>query len=93
MSLRLALAVSTCFEAEVLLLDEWIGAGDAMFLKRAHKRMSAFVERSSLLVMATHSPDLARSWCNKAALLDHGRIIAEGDVHTILALHESRQSG
>ena len=84
MSMRLALAVSTCFEPEILLLDEWISAGEAVFLERANRRMHTFVERSSLLVLASHSIELVRSWCNKAVLLDGGRIIASGGVEEII---------
>ncbi len=75
MRLRLGLAVSTCFDPEILLMDEGIGMGDARFLEKAKRRMERFVDRSSILVIASHSPDLIEHLCNRAILLEHGRVI------------------
>src|SRR3954466_13718829 len=49
MMTRLTFAVATCFAPEVVLMDEWIVAGDASFLTRAHQRIEAFVERAGIL--------------------------------------------
>jgi len=91
MSLRLALAISTFFDPEVLLMDEWITAGDLRFLDRAHRRMERFIEQSSLMVLASHAPDVVRAWCNKAVLVERGRIVAEGGVDDILEMAADRQ--
>lgn len=72
MRLRLAIAVSTMIEPDILLLDEWIGAGDAAFREKVRMRMLRLVERSSGLVLATHNVSLMRDLCTKGLVLDGG---------------------
>ncbi len=84
MRLRLAFAVTTCINPEILLMDEWIGMGDPHFLKKAKKRMESFVDRSRILVIASHSDGLIRRTCTKAVLLDQGRIKSAGSVDQVL---------
>ena len=84
MMLRLAFAVSTCIDAEILLMDEWIGVGDAHFLEKAERRMERLVGQSRILVIASHSDALIKRLCNKVVLLDHGEVKAIGLVEEIL---------
>lgn len=72
MNARLAFAVATSVEADVLLMDEWIAVGDAQFQKLAHKRLLDLVERAGILVLASHEVDLLRLYCNKVMRLDSG---------------------
>jgi ABC-type polysaccharide/polyol phosphate transport system ATPase subunit len=74
MILRLGFAVATCFEPEILLMDEWILAGDAHFLSRAELRIKRFVERASVLVLSSHNLDICSRWCTKALWLDQGQV-------------------
>jgi ABC-type polysaccharide/polyol phosphate transport system ATPase subunit len=90
MMARLGFALATAVEPGILLLDEGIGAGDARFAKRASARLEAFVKRSSILVLATHSEDLVRNWCNKAALIEAGRLLAIGGVDEVLKAYRHR---
>jgi len=85
MMVRLGFAVSTCILPEILLMDEWLSAGDARFLDKAQKRMEQFVGSSNILVLASHSVDLLRNWCNRGILLQHGRIAAQGDINDVVA--------
>src|SRR6202011_1090291 len=55
MMTRLTFAVATCFAPEILLMDEWIVAGDAHFISRAELRIQRFVERASVMVLASHN--------------------------------------
>ncbi len=89
MMLRLAFAISTCVDPEILLMDEWIAVGDAHFLKKAERRLQRLVERSSILVVASHSDEVIRRWCNKAVLLDHGEVVAAGMVDGVLSAYKS----
>ncbi|HEX8643839.1 MAG TPA: ATP-binding cassette domain-containing protein [Allosphingosinicella sp.] len=86
MMLRLAFAVSTAIPPDILLMDEWLGVADADFQLKAYVRMSAFVERTRILVLASHSADLLRIWCNRGVRLDSGRIAAQGEVGEILGV-------
>jgi lipopolysaccharide transport system ATP-binding protein len=74
MVVRLMFSVSTCFEPEVLILDEWMGAGDAGFMEKAAARMDSFVDRARLVVVATHSTALIKRVCNKICVLETGKL-------------------
>jgi ABC-2 type transport system ATP-binding protein/lipopolysaccharide transport system ATP-binding protein len=87
MLVRLGFAISTCMPAEILLMDEWLFAGDARFLDKAQQRMEQFVGSSSILVLASHSTDLLRKWCNRGIMLQHGRVAAHGHVHDVIAAY------
>jgi ABC-type polysaccharide/polyol phosphate transport system ATPase subunit len=87
MMVRLGFAVSTCIPPEILLMDEWLSAGDARFLDKAKRRMEQFVDRSSILVLASHSEELLRKWCNRGLLLQQGRITRSGPVDEIIAAY------
>lgn len=85
MLIRLGFAVATSLEPEILLLDENIGAGDARFAENAKSRLDNFYQKMKILVIASHSDDLIRKLCNKAVLMEHGRLIMFGDVEEVLA--------
>jgi ABC-type polysaccharide/polyol phosphate transport system ATPase subunit len=91
MMIRLCFAVATSLRPEILLMDEWLAAGDAGFLAKARHRMDEFVSGSSILVLASHSIALLREWCNRAILLDHGHIVAAGDVDEVAGIYQSGQ--
>jgi ABC-2 type transport system ATP-binding protein/lipopolysaccharide transport system ATP-binding protein len=89
MMVRLCFAVATSVRPQILLMDEWIAAGDAAFLNKARQRMENFLSGTSILVLASHSVPLLKEWCNRAILLDHGRIAAMGSVDEVAAAYES----
>lgn len=86
---RLTFAVATCFAPEILLMDEWILAGDAGFLAKAEQRLKSFVENASVLVLASHNEQICRTWCEKAVWLDGGRVRAVGHIDEILSAYRS----
>lgn len=77
MLLRLAFSIVTSFEADILLMDEWLGVGDADFSARAQIRLAAIVRNASILVLASHSQEILRSHCNRILTLDHGQIVSD----------------
>jgi ABC-2 type transport system ATP-binding protein len=85
MMVRLAFAVSTCIRPEILILDEWMTAGDAQFLEKAQRRMEEFVTQSSILVLASHSFEMITQWCRRAVFLKSGMIEAIGPVDEVVA--------
>jgi len=87
MLVRLGFAIATAIDPEILLLDEGLGAGDARFATRAAKRVEAMIERSSIMVLASHSDDLIRQMCNRVILLDHGRVLADGPTVDVLEMY------
>ena len=79
MSARLVFAVATCFEPDILLLDEWIGAGDAAFFDKAEAKMNDILQRSRVMVLATHNRALVEKVCNKVLVLNAGNQVYFGD--------------
>ena len=83
--MRLGFAISTAIHTDIMLLDEWFGTGDAQFLRRARKRMLDRVGGSRIVVVASHNDSLLHKLCNRAILLDGGRILFDGSVSETLA--------
>jgi ABC-type polysaccharide/polyol phosphate transport system ATPase subunit len=80
MTMRLGFALVTALDPGVLLMDEGFGTGDQRFTERAEARMKDFVGRSSIMVLASHSDRTIRKMCNKAIILEAGRVTAFGPV-------------
>ena len=87
MLLRLAFAVSTSVTQDILLMDEMIGVGDARFLHKAHDRLQAIMARAQILVLASHNEAILRKFCNRAVLMEEGRVVLAGDVEECLRQH------
>ena len=81
---RLGFAIATAIEPDILLLDEGLGSGDARFAARAEARMQALIQRTRILVLASHSDSLIKSMCNRAILLEKGRLIAIGSIDEVI---------
>jgi ABC-2 type transport system ATP-binding protein len=90
MRVRLALGVVTSIDPEILLLDEGIGAVDAAFLEKARDRLHALVERSGILVFASHSDEFLTGLCSSGIWLDHGQIRERGDLHSVLSRYKGK---
>jgi len=89
MRVRLAFAIATAFHPDILLLDEMIGAGDAAFIEKASRRLQAFLSRTRVMVLASHSNDIIRQMCNKALLLHQGKVVGFDSVDEILQAYAS----
>jgi len=81
---RLGFSISTVLNPEILLIDEVFGAGDQPFFEKAQKRMKDLLGEAKVFLLATHSPDLMKKFCNKAIVLDKGRVVKQGDINKIL---------
>lgn len=74
MVLRLGFSISTSIHPEILLMDEWMSVGDDSFKKKAENRLTDFISKAGMLVLATHDAHLANSICNKKIHLIHGEM-------------------
>lgn len=74
MAARLAFSAATCFTPEILLMDEWIGAGDNPFQEKARERMKELSEGAGIIVLASHNHGLIKSTCNKILELEKGQV-------------------
>ena len=78
MQVRLAFAISTIVSGDLLLLDEILGAGDANFMLKAKKRILELVERSEILVLASHDFASLKALCQRGIVFHHGEIVFDG---------------
>lgn len=92
MMIRLAFAASTAVQPEILLMDEWLAAGDSHFLHKAHRRLEQFVRQSSILVISSHSMPLLKEWRNCGIFLRQGRVEAAGSINDVIAAYERSAS-
>jgi len=76
MAARLAFSVATSLEPEILLMDEWIGAGDPSFQEKAKQRMNELAAKAGIIVLASHNHGLLKRTCNKILELEKGRVKA-----------------
>ena len=87
MFLRLAFAISTSIEPDIIIMDEMIAGGDARFIEKARSRLTNLLERTKILVLATHGVDIMENLCNKVVWLDHGEVRKIGSFAEILPLY------
>ena len=89
---RLCFAIATAIDPDILLLDEGIAAGDARFASRAESRMRALIERTRILVLASHSETLIRALCNRGVLLEKGRVVELGPIDRVFDEYRRRNA-
>ena len=80
MMARLMFACATEFEADILVLDEWLSAGDYAFVQKAGDRMMEFVKKARIVIMGTHDTNLVERVCNKVLELEAGQIAFIGSM-------------
>jgi len=87
--MRLGFAISTSIQQDILLLDEWIGTGDANFKTKAIDRLQGRVTGSKIVVLASHRTGILREICNKGMVIDHGRLVYMGDIESAMDFYQS----
>ncbi len=92
MLLRLAFAIATVRDPEILLLDETVGVGDADFFEKAFSRLQGIINRSKILFLASHADSILRMVCNKAIWLDRGRLIQYGEFEEVVAAYRNNST-
>ncbi|CAN5394165.1 ABC transporter ATP-binding protein [soil metagenome] len=86
---RLLFSTATSFKHNILLLEEWLSAGDATFVAKAMQRMLDLTEESEIIVTATHDFNLARAIATHVIVLDHGRVGFQGTSEEFFAGYDS----
>ena len=84
---RLVFTLATEWPAEVLVMDEGIGMADYEFHRKATTRLEGYLSSASILILASHSEQLLRNYCNRAILLDKGELILQGTLDEALEIH------
>jgi lipopolysaccharide transport system ATP-binding protein len=84
MYIRLGFAVSAFLEPEILIVDEVLAVGDAEFQKRCLGRMTEVARGGRTVVFVSHNMQPIRAFCDRALLLDHGRLVDDGDTDSVI---------
>lgn len=84
MRLRIAFAIATAVPADIILIDEVIGTGDAGFVKKAQQRLEKFMNKSRILVIASHFDRVLRDNCNTGIVMQEGGVAFYGPIKDAL---------
>lgn len=84
MGVRLAFAIAAHLEPDVLLVDEVLAVGDYEFQKKCLKKMDKVSHEGRTVLFVSHNMDTMAKLCNRAILLDSGKIVAEGPTADVI---------
>jgi ABC-type polysaccharide/polyol phosphate transport system ATPase subunit len=84
MYIRLAFATAINVDPDILLVDEALAVGDAVFQYRCIRRIKELQERGVTILFVSHDLSAVKTLCETALLLEHGRLVAEGDPYTVI---------
>ncbi len=90
MMVRLGFALATAIHPEILIMDEWLMAGDASFMERARGRLEEVVQGAEILVLSSHMPGIIERWCTRVLWLDQGRIRMDGPAADVTAAYAAQ---
>lgn len=87
MVVRLGFALATAIHPQILLMDEWILAGDASFMGKARARLETMVNGAEILVLSSHNPAVLMQWCNRLIWMDGGQVRQDGTPQEVLSAY------
>lgn len=87
MIVRLAFSTAISVDPDVLLVDEALAVGDERFNKKCHHKIRELQRNGTTILFVTHNADLAKRYCQRAVLINGGRVMADGPVRDILPLY------
>jgi ABC-2 type transport system ATP-binding protein len=84
MYIRLGFAVAINVDPEILLVDEVLAVGDEAFQRKCIDKVKSFQAEGRTIVFVTHAADQVRQMCDKAAALEHGKLVAQGEPNDVI---------
>lgn len=93
MFMRLAFAVTTSVDADVLLIDEALAVGDVFFTQKCFGHLERLIDRGVSVVLVTHDTSAVNQFCERVVVLDQGRVMYEGDTVGGLRTYFALQRG
>jgi ABC-type polysaccharide/polyol phosphate transport system ATPase subunit len=84
MLMRLAFAISTSVDPDILIMDEMVAAGDLHFIEKAERRLRELVDKTNILALASHDMTLIQQVCNIVVWLEHGVVKNIGSPKTVV---------
>lgn len=90
MKARLGFSIATIVEPEILILDEVLSVGDAKFRKKSEARIMSMFDKGVTVLFVSHSLEQVERLCNKAIILEHGKVIAQGPIEQVSEIYKSK---
>lgn len=90
MKSRLGFAIATAVEPDILILDEVLSVGDAKFRKKSENKVRSMFDKGVTVLFVSHSIEQVLNICNKAILLEHGKIISAGTAEEVCEVYEEK---
>jgi len=90
MAARLGFAIATVVRPDILICDEVLSVGDAKFRKKCERKMQKMFDHGVTVLFVSHSLAQVKRLCNKAILLEHGQLIAQGDIDDVSEIYERK---
>jgi ABC-type polysaccharide/polyol phosphate transport system ATPase subunit len=87
MRARLGFSIATSVDPDILLLDEVLATGDAIFREKSKARVIELVRAAKAVVLVTHDMNWVTEYCNRALLIEKGRVVLEGEPEEVVELH------
>jgi len=87
MRARLGFSIATSVDPDILLLDEVLATGDATFREKSKARVIELVQAAKAVVLVSHDMSWVTEYCNRAILIERGRIVVEGDPEEVVEVH------
>lgn len=84
MKTRLTFGMLMFVKADIMLIDEGLGAGDKFFLEKAQHFIDGLLDSSKIMVFANHSMELVKKFCNKGILIDAGEVVEFGAINKVI---------
>ncbi|MBQ8165484.1 MAG: ABC transporter ATP-binding protein [Lachnospiraceae bacterium] len=88
MRARLGFSIATMVKPDILILDEVLSVGDAKFKKKSEEKLKSMMDENTTVIFVSHNLGQVRRICNKAMILEKGRMIAYGDIEEVAAKYE-----
>ena len=89
MRARLGFSIATAVDPDVLIIDEVLSTGDAVFRAKSKQRIIELTKAAKGIVLVTHDMAWVTEYCNRAVLIEKGRVVMEGDPAEVVAMHQA----
>ena len=87
MTTRLGFSIATIYTPDILIVDEILAVGDFAFQKKCEKRIGDMLNSGTTLLLVSHSTEQVRRICDRAVLINKGKMLIEDDVDTVCDLY------
>ena len=87
---RLGFAIATIVAPDILIVDEVLSVGDFKFQEKSQNKIKEMIDQGTTVLFVSHSADVVRSICKKGLFLEHGKVLAFGEVEEVLKMYEDR---